>query len=122
MFPIGTIVNTPRGEGIVSAHVGAPSGGVQYLVLLKERDETWGNAVMMQYIEDVLSQGRAHPTYTIGQRVSYKGRGAEITAIADDLTITLRLDNPPIGDNPIAFNNTAVLPHWRLTMLEEFQQ
>jgi len=121
MFQLGDIVETPRGEGIVFAHVGSPAGGVNYLVLLKERDECWGNPVMMQYTLDALSPGRTAPVYTVGQTVSYKGRGATITAISSDLTITLDLDNPAIGDNPIAHNNRAVLPHWRLTMLEQFQ-
>ena len=98
MFNLGDIVETPRGEGIVASLVGSPEGGSQYLVLLKERDEVWGNAVMFQYPEQALTAGRAHPTYVVGQTVSFKGRGATITAIADDLTITLRIDNPPIGE------------------------
>jgi hypothetical protein len=121
MFALGDIVETPRGEGIVFALSGAPDGGNRYVVLLKERDEAWGNPVMMHYTEGDLSPGRSHPVYEVGQRVSYKGRGAEITAISSDLDITLQIDNPAIGENPIAHNNRAVMPHWRLTMLEQFQ-
>jgi hypothetical protein len=121
MFQLGDIVETPRGEGIVFALVGAPEGGNGYVVLLKERDEVSGAPASHQYPAADLTAGRAHPTYVVGQTVSYKGRGATITAIADDLTITLAIDNPAEGDNPIAHNNRAVMPHWRLTMLEEFQ-
>lgn len=119
-YTYGDIVNTPRGEGIVFALVGAPEGGHWYLVLLRERDEVYGNPVMQQYTAGDLSPGRSHPVYEIGQRVSYKGRGATITDISGALIITLQIDNPP-GDNPLNRDNRAVMPHWRLTMYEEFQ-
>ena len=121
MFQLGDIVETPRGEGIVFAHVGAPTGDLNCVVLLKERDECWGNPVMFQYTPADLSPGRSHPVYEVGQRVGYKGYGAVITAISPDLTITLQIDNPDIGENPVERNSRAVMPHWRLTMLEQFQ-
>ena len=41
MFQLGDIVETPRGEGIVFADVAAPTGDLNCVVLLKERDATF---------------------------------------------------------------------------------
>lgn len=121
MAVLGDIVNTARGEGIVAALAGSPTGVPYLVLLLKERDEISGDPVYWQIPQTECSPGRSHPTYTVGQRVAYYGRGAEITAISGDLTITLRIDQPPLGESWVTRESTAKLPRWRLTMIEEFQ-
>lgn len=125
MPAIGDIVNTPRGEGIVFVLVGAPEGGQDCVVLLKERNEVTGTPEMFQYKASQVTAGRSHPVYEIGQRVGYHGRGAVITditdGVGDGLIVSLAIDNPSIGENPVARDAKARMPHWRLTMIEEFQ-
>lgn len=119
-YSLGDMVLTPQGVGIVFDLLGAPEGGNRYVVLLKQRDEITGFPTYWQFSETDLQSGPAHPVYGVGQRFAIRGLGAVISAIDGD-TLTLRFDQPPDSVTCVERDSQAVMPFWRLTLIDQFQ-
>ena len=110
------VIVAGRGPGVVTDIIGGPRGPM-YRVTLTQDDNAYGAFTSYTTVEaEAITAAAAIPTYSIGDKVLYQSRVAEVTAYDAESTNTALKIDPALPDPNIEVDGSChvVIPSWKL--------
>jgi hypothetical protein len=117
LFLMGeAVIVAGRGPGVVTDIIGGPRGPM-YRVTLTQDDNAYGAFTSYTTVEEeAITAATAIPVYSIGDKVLYQSRVAEVTAYDAESTNTALKIDPPLPDPNIEVDGSCyvVIPAWKI--------
>jgi hypothetical protein len=110
------VIVAGRGPGVVTDIIGGPRGPM-YRVTLTQDDNAYGAYTSYTTVEEeTITAAAAIPAYSIGDKVLYQNRVAEVTAYDPVSTNTALKIDPPLPDPNIEVDGSCyvVIPAWKI--------